>query len=57
MRCKVLFPHSRYIGGQLVMYEPMLSGIVDVPDDDQTLGAIEAKWLEPVDAAREEAKS
>ncbi len=54
VKCKVLLPHSRYIGKQLVMYEPMLSGIVDVPDDDQTLAAIEAKYLEPVEAAEKE---
>ena len=56
MKCKVLFPHIRYIDRQLVMYEPMLSGIVDVPDDDQTRKAIEAKWLEQV-AVGEEAGS
>lgn len=53
MKCRVLFPHSRYIDEQLVMYEPMLSGIVDVPDDDETFAAIEAEWLEPVEARKE----
>ncbi len=49
MRCRVLLPHCRRIDGQLIMFEPMLSGIVDVSDDADTLMAIEAKWLEPLE--------
>lgn len=30
------------------MFEPMLSGIVEVPDDNETQGAIAAGWLEPI---------
>ena len=54
MRCKVLFPHARRIDGQLIMFEPMLSPIVDVPDDDDTAGLIDAKCLEPIEPAEGE---
>lgn len=50
MKCEVLFPHCRYICDELMMFEPMLSGIVDVPDDDETQAAIEANWLRPIAA-------
>ena len=55
MKCNVLAPHVRYLDGSLTMFEPMISSQVDVPDDDETSGAIEAKWLEPLEAAGEEA--
>ena len=49
MLCEVIFPHCREIDGQLTMFEPMLSGIVDVPDDDETKAAIESEWLKVVE--------
>jgi hypothetical protein len=40
IRCEVLTPHSRVINGTLYMLEPMLSGIVALPDDEDTRKSI-----------------
>ena len=48
IRCKVLMPHVRNINGEILMLEPMFSGIVTVPDDDDTKRAIKAGYLKIV---------
>ena len=48
IKCTVEFPHSREINGKLLMFEPILSGIVDLPNDDRTHAAIDAGWLKPI---------
>jgi hypothetical protein len=48
VRCEVLFPHVREIGGQTWMLEPMLSGIVALPNDEDTQKCIERGWLKVV---------
>jgi hypothetical protein len=40
VRCEVLIPHCRTINGTLYMLEPMFSGIVALPDDDDTRRSI-----------------
>lgn len=42
VRCEVLLPHSRVINGTLYMLEPMMSGIVMLPDDAETSCGIAA---------------
>ena len=48
VRCTVLMPHVRNIDGKTLMFEPLFSGIVMVPNDDDTKRAIEAGWLKVV---------
>ena len=36
VRCEVLQPHCRTINGTLYMLEPLFSGIVTLPDDEDT---------------------
>ncbi len=36
VRCEVLLPHVRTINGTQYMLEPMFSGIVALPDDEET---------------------
>ena len=45
IKCEVLFPHCRELNGQLMMLEPMFSGVLNLPDDDETRACIEAGWL------------
>lgn len=45
VRCEVLFPHVREINGETYMLEPMLSGVVALPDDEDTRKTIKAGWL------------
>ena len=40
LRCEVMLPHCRTINGTLYMLEPMFSGIVAVPDDEDTSKSI-----------------
>lgn len=40
VRCEVLRPHCRTINGTLYMLEPMFSGIVALPDDEDTRKSI-----------------
>ncbi len=56
MRCEVLLPHFRFIDGVLMSFEPLLSGVVDVPDDNETQAAIKAKWLMQVAEAEGDVK-
>jgi len=46
--CNVLFPHVREIGGQTMMLEPLFSGNVALPNDDDTKKCIERGWLKTV---------
>lgn len=48
IRCEVIMPHVRNINGQTLMFEPMFSGIVTVPNDDDTKRAIDAGYLKVV---------
>lgn len=45
IKCTVLFPHVRDIGGQTMMLEPLFSGIVSLPNDDDTKKCIKREWL------------
>ena len=45
IKCRVLFPHVREIGGQQMMLEPLFSGAVALPNDDDTKKCIERGWL------------
>ena len=49
IRCRVLFPHVREINGQAMMLELMFSGVISLPDDEDTRKCIEKGWLEKVD--------
>lgn len=48
MKYEVLFPHCRTIDGQLMMFEPLFSGAVELPDDDETRMAVKKEWLKVV---------
>jgi hypothetical protein len=48
VRCVVKFPHVREINGQTLMLEPLLSGILTLPDDEDTKLSLKRKWLEVV---------
>lgn len=48
IRCEVLFPHVRDIGGQMMMLEPLFSGEVALPNDADTKKCIEKGWLKAV---------
>ena len=48
VRCEVVFPHCREIDGVLYMLEPMFSGILTLPNDDDTQKAISRGWLKEV---------
>jgi hypothetical protein len=43
--CNVLFAHCREIKGQTMMLEPLLSGNVWLPYDEDTKLALKKKWL------------
>lgn len=45
VRCEVLMPHIRNINGQTMMFEPMFSGIVTLPNNEDTNRAIQAGYL------------
>ena len=45
VRCEVVFPHVRELAGQTVMFEPLFSGIVTLPDDEDTRKCVEHGWL------------
>lgn len=47
-RYEVIYPHVRDIDGQTVMLEPMFSGIVTLPDDEDTRKCVERGWLKEV---------
>ena len=48
IKCKVLAPHVRTIGGQTMMLEPAFSGDVALPNDDDTKQAVKRGWLKTV---------
>ena len=45
VRCEVLFPHVREIDGKTIMLEPMLTGVIELPNDRQTQLALTKGWL------------
>lgn len=46
---EVLFPHVRSIGGTLVMFDPLLCGIVCLKEDEETKACVAHGWLNQVD--------
>ena len=46
--CEVLFSHCRTINGQLWMLEPMFSGQVWLPNDEDTKKCIKDNWLQVI---------
>lgn len=46
--CEVLYPHVRDIGGQIMMLEPLFSGSVALPNNDDTKKSIEKGWLKAI---------
>lgn len=48
IKCVVLFPHVRDIGGQTMMLEPLFSGEVALPNDADTKKCIDRGWLKIV---------
>lgn len=48
INCHVIHPHVREIGGQQMMLEPLLSGTVALPNDDDTKKCLERGWLKAV---------
>jgi hypothetical protein len=42
---EVMFPHVREINGQTMMFEPMFSGILDLPEDEATAQCVEKGYL------------
>jgi hypothetical protein len=45
---EVLFPHVREYNGKTWMLEPMFSGSVALPEDEDTKLAIEQGWLKRI---------
>lgn len=45
VRCQVLEAHCREHNGQMAMLDPVLSGVVTLPYDEQTKKAIKSKCL------------
>ena len=48
--CEVLLPHVRKLNGQLMMFEPLFSGVLKLPNDDDTKAFIDGEYLRVVES-------
>ena len=47
--CEVTFPHCREFDGVLFMLEPLFSGHLQLPNDEETEACIKRGWLRIID--------